>query len=138
MHKKQKVLFVVLAIIGVLLTLQINGALAEETKSTKPLKCTYPAMTVGGFEVAGRGYGQFYLGLETTITVLEEITLPVRKQDGTIGSENFYRFDAAYDKPVMWCPLPGHGFESYELYSKGLTPAIMERFYLSVAEGTCK
>jgi hypothetical protein len=136
MNNKQRVLFVVLAIIGVLLTLQINGVLAAE--STKPLKCTYPAMTVGGFEVSGRGYGQFLLGLETTITVLEEVTLPIMNEDGTQGTEKFYRFDAAYDKPVMWCPLPGHGFESYELYSKGLTPAIMERFFLSVAEGTCK
>lgn len=134
MNKKQKVLFVVLAIIGVLLTLQINGALAAD--STKPLKCTYPALTVGGFEVPGQGFGQYVLAEITTITVLKKFGMPVIEVDGTIGIEEFYRFSATYDKPVLLCPI--HGPEGYEIYSKMLPAAALERFFLVVSEGVCK
>ena len=134
MKNSQKVLFVVLAIIGVLLTLHINNALAADTK---PLKCGYMPFTPGAFEVPGKGYGEFYLAEPTIITVIEIKEVPAMGPDGKEITQSMYRFSATYDKPVMLCPI--HGAEGFELYSKNLPPIALENFLLPVeAAVECK
>jgi len=137
MKNSQKVLFVVLAIIGVLLTLHINDALATEKETTKPLKCAYAPFTPGAFEVPGKGYGEFFLAEPTVITVLETKGVPALDPNGNVVTQQMYRFSATYDKPVMFCPR--HGPEPFEIYSKGLPPIALENFLLPVdAAVECK
>ena len=135
MNKTQKTLFVVLAIIGVLLTLHINGALAAE--STKPLKCSYKPETPGYFqftlENGSKKGGMFMLVEQTTITVLETKIIPTVDEDGKAMNLTEHRFSVDYDKPMvfLWCPQ--HGWEgpaSHQIYSQMLPSIALENFYL--------
>ncbi len=103
MNNKQRVLFVVLAIVGVLLTLQINGALAQE----QPKKCTIPHETPGAFEVPGMGYGAVLYYHENLkpqkITVLSEVKVPCLDEKGNDTTCDMYKFDGDYDKIQIYC-----------------------------------
>lgn len=150
MITKHKVLFVVLAIIGVLLTLQINGALAttEETPaaSSKLKKCGYEMGVPGIFEFqneAGQTIGGLFMTADPTI-----ITVTGKKEFDSIDPKTnkpiklpTYRFDASYDKPFIFIFCPIHqifeGPVPFEIYSKEMPPAALEGFYLPVEAGKC-
>jgi len=142
MNNKQRVLFVVLAIIGVLLTLQINGAMAVDKK---PLKCNVPAMTPGSLQVPGKDGGDNMYGALTymfpfTITVLETFDVPALDAQNQPTTAKMHRFSAHYDKPVLvnWCPVHGPEPIPYDIYSIQLPPESLDRFLVEVSLVTCK
>lgn len=94
----ERTLFVILAIIGIILALHINGALAAE--STKPLKCTYEAGTdVMVFQI--NSVATLVLAEDVTITVIENMVLLPPEDDPDQSKIYLYRFSAEYDKPKL-------------------------------------
>lgn len=150
MITKHRVLFIVLAIVGVLLTLQINGALAATPEDTPPVssklkKCGYEAGIPGIFEFTNEAGatvgGLFMTGDPTSITVMGEKSFDSMDKDGNPIKLKTYKFSASYDKPVVyfWCETHKmfEGPVPYVIYSQGLPPAALEGFYLPVEQGKC-
>jgi hypothetical protein len=141
MNKMQKLLFVVLAVVGVMLTLHINGALAAESteKATKILKCEIPNYTPGAFEVPGKGFGMvryYKAGVESqTITVLETVTKPGEDEEGNAADFTFYRFDAMYDKTEIFCGGCGTG---HPVNQFPIPPTAYDQFLVEKSLVTCK
>jgi len=108
----ERTLFIALAVIGIMLTLQINGALGAE--ATTPIRCKYAAGTLG-YVVLPNGVVNFTLAEDLTITVLEEISLDPPADDPNQSKLYFYRFSAEYDQPKIACEVHGHHiFDEYK------------------------
>lgn len=103
---------------------------------TKLRKCNYPAGILGAMEFPGKGFQMWITGTATTITVLGEKDLPMRREDGTIGTEKYYHFSGSYDKPDFGCLT--HGYHAWEEAKSNLDKEVLENFYLPVSEATCK
>ena len=135
MNNKQKVLFVVLAIVGVLLTLQINGALAQE----QPKKCTIPHETPGAFEVPGMGYGAvlyYHSNLKPqNITVLGTKDVPCVDEKGKETTCKMYRFDGDYDQIQIYC---GGCDKGHPLKEFPIPPIAHKNMLVEIDQVTCK
>lgn len=138
MNNKQRVLFIVMAIIGVLLTLQINGALAQEVK-----KCTIPHETSGLLATPMSQVGLVNVtyyhpeGKPQTMTVLETKVVDGEDEHGKIIKLTFYRFNADYDSVQIYCPgcKTGHPVNEFPMV---VVPGVQDQFFVEADEVTCK
>ena len=106
-------------------------ALSSIALAEMPKKCTYEAGVVGGVILGEEKYASFLLAEDITITVLEEITVPLRGG----GEVQAYRFSADYDKLSTHCPQ--HGSHTWEENKRGIPEELWDQFFFAAEDGSC-
>lgn len=119
----------------------VGSAATTPKEKNEVKKCTYPAGTTIGVEIVQAtgngesvvvGYVNLLIVKKLTITVLEEVMVPVVLEDGSESTMKMYRFSGAYDQPVIFCPT--HIQHTYDEYGANIPS---DRYMAPAAEGQC-